>query len=289
MQRPSAAALGSGLYLLFVVAGLFLLGRYGLLGPFTAFLLMGFGSAVAACLLLSQLGLLRRKPNNGVDVSWRGVLRENWTYGRWLVGSTVLFSISSQTQTFLVAGFLGLGAAGVLRAMQLPSLVMTQVTTAAGLLILPAFSRDFGKRLMERLRHKAMLVSLGLVGAALLFAALLALFAGQAEHLLFGGKYAAYAWLMPVLALMPVCTGFSMGYSMAMRAAQKPHFDLLANALAAPVAVISAIFFLHWWGLPGAAASMILSFLAAATVNYFSYQRCFGSASVSGLSTGALT
>jgi O-antigen/teichoic acid export membrane protein len=276
VHRPSDAALGSGLYLLFVGAGLFALGHYAWLGSFTAFLLMGCGSILAAGFLLWQVGLLGRKPSEERDVSWRAALRENWTYGRWLVGSTVLFSISSQTQTFLAAGLLGLGAAGILRAMQLPSLVMTQVTTAAGLLVLPAFSYDFGKGLMERLRHKAMLVSMGLVGGALFFAALLALFAAQTEHLLFGGKYASYVWLMPVLALMPVCAGLSMGYSMALRASQKPHFDLIANVVAAPVGVISGILFLHWLGLAGAAVSMVLSFAASSVVTFVSYRSMVG-------------
>src|SRR6202158_6173834 len=274
VQRPSAAALGSGLYLTFVVAGLFVLGHYGWLASFSAFLLMGCGSILASGLLLWQLGLAERGTVAEPGVTWRAVLRENWTYGRWLVGSTVLFSISTQAQKFLAAAFLGLGAAGILRDMQIPSLVMTQVTTAARTLVLPAFSLDFGKGSIERLRHKAMLVSLGLVVGALCFASLLALLAGRAEHILFGGKYAAYAWLMPVLALIPVCAGFSMGYSMAMRASQKPHFDLLANAVTAPVGVGSAICFMHWWGLAGAAASMVVSFFAVAVVNYFSYRRC---------------
>jgi O-antigen/teichoic acid export membrane protein len=264
MQRPALAIQGSAFYLGFVGAGLFALAHFGRLGSFTAFLLMGWGSVLASCLLLWRLGLLKRRSAAEPVVSWRSVLRENWTYGRWLVGSTVLSSISSQTQMFLVAGMLGLGAAGILRAMQLPSLVMTQVVFAAGLVVLPAFSYDFGKGLTERLRHKVMLVSLGLVGAALVFAALLALFAGRTEHLLFGGRYAAYAHLMPVLALVPAAIGFSTGYSMAMRASQKPSFDLVANAIAAPVGVVSAIFFVRRWGIAGAAASMAVGFAAYA-------------------------
>ena len=272
VQRPAMAVAGSGIYLLFVVAGVLTLRQVGQLGSFTVFLLMGCGGIVASGLLLWRLGLAEREAAAEPDVTWRRALRENWSYGRWLVGSTVLFSVSSQAQMFLAAGLLGLGAAGILRAMQLPSLVMTQVTTAAGLLVLPAFSYDFGQGLMERLRQKAMLVSLCLVGAALVFAALLALFAGETEHLLFGGKYASYVWLMPVLALMPVCTGLSMGYSMALRASQKPHFDLIANVIAAVVGVVSAIFFLHWWGLAGAVISMVVSLATASLVIRISYR-----------------
>ena len=60
-----------------------------------------------------------------------------------------------------------LAAAGVLRAMQIPALIMVQVIAATGLLILPAFSYDFGSGSMTRMRHKAMLVSILLVGATL--------------------------------------------------------------------------------------------------------------------------
>lgn len=273
VQRPSVAAITSSFYLAFILGGLCGLRSWGALSPLTAFLLVAMASAITSLLLLREIGVLKTSVAGEGTPAWREVLRENYTYGRWLVGSTVLFSVSTQTQTFLVAAFLGLGAAGILRAMQIPSLLMTQVTTAAGLLVLPAFSYDFGRGRTERLRHRAMLSSLGLGVAALCFAAVLALLAGRAEHLLFGGKYAAYVWLMPVLALIPVCTGFSIGYSMALRASQKPHYDLLCNAVAAPVGLVSAILFMRWWGLAGAAFSMVLGFATSAAVVFLSYRR----------------
>jgi O-antigen/teichoic acid export membrane protein len=207
-----------------------------------------------------------------VALSTRSVLKENWSYGRWLVGSAVLFALSTQTQTFLAAGLLGLSAAGIIRAMQIPALLVTQVTIAVGLLVLPAFSYDFGRGSTSRLRRKANLVSLGLAIGALCFAALLWLLAGHIEHLLYGGKYAGFAWLMPLLALTPVFTGLAMGYSMALRASQKPYFDLIANIFAAPVAIVSAIVFMHWWGIAGAVASLLLSFAVLTVLTLVCYR-----------------
>jgi len=69
---------------------------------------------------------------------------------------------------------------------------------------------------------------------------------------------------MPILALIPAAIGFLTGYSMAMRASHKPHFDLAASAIAAPVGVVSAIFFMRWWGIVGAAVSMSVGFAAYA-------------------------
>jgi O-antigen/teichoic acid export membrane protein len=272
VQRPSLAVSGSVAYLVAVLFGLFILRYFGNVSPFSVFLLIGVTSLFASAILLWPLERGRGSAPL-FALSTRTVLHENWSYGRWLVASTALFTVSTQTQTFLAAGLLGLSAAGVLRAMQIPSLVMTQVTTAAGLLVLPALSHDFGSGLRKRLRQKATFVSLSLTAGALCFAAILAALAGPAEHLLFGEKYAAYARLMPVLALVPVFAGLGMGYSMALRASQKPHFDLIANAVAAPVGLVSAILFMRWWGLTGAAASMILSFFAASVVILLSYSR----------------
>jgi len=145
MQRPAIAVMGSASYLAFVAVGLLVLKHFGWLGSFTAFALLGGGSLVSSVVLILLLGILQTWPGSQAMMSWRSAFKENWTYGRWLVGSVLLFSISSQVQTFLVAGSLGLGAAGILRAMQIPSLVMTQVVAATGLLVLPTLSYDFGQ------------------------------------------------------------------------------------------------------------------------------------------------
>jgi O-antigen/teichoic acid export membrane protein len=273
LQRPSIALLGSGFYLCFVFSGLFLLRHFQHISPLTAFGLMSAGSLFSAWVLWHKLDL--KETQTSLDqrrMLWRDVARENWSYGRWLVGSTALASVSTQTQMFLVASTFGLGAAGVLRAMQIPALVMTHIISATGLLILPAFSYDFGNGLIARLRHKATLVSLGLAGGTLAFAAVLAVVAQRTEHILYGGKYSEHAWLMPVLALVPAALGASIGYSMALRAMHRPHFDLLANAVAAPLGVISAISLMHWWGLGGAAASMVLSYITYAVVTCWIYR-----------------
>jgi O-antigen/teichoic acid export membrane protein len=122
------------------------------------------------------------------------------------------------------------------------------------------------------MRQKAMLVSLGLAGVALCFAGFLAVFSVQVEQLLFRGKYIDQAWLMSVLALIPAASAFSTGYSMALRASQRPQFDLLANIVAAPVGLFSAVLFIHWWGLAGAAGSLVLGFVVLSGVTFVCFR-----------------
>jgi O-antigen/teichoic acid export membrane protein len=270
--------LGSGCCLLLVLIGLYMLRHFGWASPFFVFLLVGAASVVGSCFVLRELGLrMFRKdlPSNEL-IAWSSTLAESWSYGRWLVGSTILYSVSGQVQMLLAAACLGLGAAGSLRAMLLPASVMTQVVTAAGLLALPRFSYEFGRGLVERMRQQAVILSGVLCGAGICFSVALWVVAGRAEHLLFAGKYSANAWLMPVLALVPAANGLTMGFSTALRASQRPQLDLLANAIAAPIAVVSAVGLIRWWGLAGAAASMVTGFVVYATVNCWLFRSADG-------------
>ena len=272
VQSPFSAVMGSVFYFVAMVAGLVALRQRGMLNPFTAFLLVAAASTLASALLLYQHGIFGPGSEPQGSLGWREVIRENWGYGRWLVASTALYAACSQTQTFLTAGLLGLGLAGVLRAMQMPSLVMTQMVVASGLLVMPSMSRDFGLGRIAHLRRKATLTSAALAAIALVYAAALFVAASPIERILFGGKYASFAWLIPLLGLMPLCTGLATGYSMALRASQRPQFDLLANSVSAPVAVVSAVLFIRWWGIGGAAASTVLGFAAYAAVFFLSYR-----------------
>jgi O-antigen/teichoic acid export membrane protein len=272
MHRPRLAVAGTASYFVLIIAGLMALRYFNWATPLLAFLLVGAASLVSSGVLLARFGFFRG-PQKICTMSWRDALSENWTYGRWLVGSTTLYSISNQTQMYLVAVMLGLGAAGVLRAMQLPSLLMTQAVTAAGLLFLPALSRDFGRGDVNQVRRKAMIVSTTLAFVGLMFVALLVVVGSPLERVMYSGKFAAQAWLIPVLGLIPVATGFSTGFSMALKAAGKPHYDLVANTFAAPVCVVSALAFVYWWGLPGAAISMILSFAVYGLTYFYYFQR----------------
>jgi O-antigen/teichoic acid export membrane protein len=72
-----------------------------------------------------------------------------------------------------------------------------------------------------------------------------------------------------------------MGYSMALRAARKPQFDLMANAIAAPTVALAGFLLIRWWGLGGAATSVVLSFAVLSAVSVIFYRRtAFGVAEV---------
>jgi O-antigen/teichoic acid export membrane protein len=271
VQRPEIAVWASAGYLALVLAGTFALHAKGWLDAGGAFFLMTAASVVAVVAPLRKLGLLGI--GGAAGSPWKTVAAENWNYGRWLMASTTLFSVGNQAQTYLAAAMIGLGAAGILRAMQIPGLLMTQIVSATALTILPAMSYEFGMGHIEKLRKKAVLSTVAVTGMAVCYALMLAVFAKPLERILFGGKFAVYAWLIPVLGLVPVCTAFAVGFSMAFRASQKPQFELYANAVSAPVGLISAVVFIKVWGVGGAAVSLVASFATIGAVLFWSFWR----------------
>ena len=275
LQIPRLAVAGTASYFVLVVAGLLTLRHFGWATPFFSFLLMGGASLVASGVLLARIGFFR-DPKVSSDISWQATLRENWTYGRWLVGSTILAFANGQAQTFVVAGMIGLGAAGVLRAMQLPSLLMTQALTAGSLLILPNLSYDLGRANLHRLRRKALLTSLFMGLAASLFSVALFFLSGTITRLFYGGRYSESAWLIPVLALMTVGTGLSFGFSMLLRLMRKTHVEFLAFCIAGVLSLASAFLFSRAWGVRGVAISMVFGSMTFAAIT-FAFCRRLGS------------
>lgn len=273
VQRPSVAVLGSGIYPLLVLGGLLALEYLHVLSPFTAFALMSASSCLAAVPLLWKLGLAKEGWGRSSGISCRRVFRENWSYGNWLTLTTVLSWFSVQAQIFLAASLLGLTSAGILRAIQLPALAMSQVIAASMQIILPSLSRELGRGDFHRLHRKTVLTSAFLTIVGMLFVLSLILFSSQAEHLFYGGKYRTYARLLPVLGLAPVFTGFSASFSCALRALGKSRYELLAYVLSALTALVTSVVLMPRWGLPGGVASVVSSTAVLAAAVYFSYCR----------------
>jgi len=271
VQRPAIAVWASGGYMAFMLAGLYLLHTTGWLGIGRAFLLVAAASMLAVLVPLRQLRLLETGAKAAYP--WKSVVAENWDYGRWAMATAILYPLSNQAQTYLTAAMIGLGAAGILRAMQIPAQVMTQIVIATALLMLPAMSQEFGVGRTERLRKKALLSTFALTVMALVYALVLWMFAKPVEHVLFAGKFAAYARLIPLLGLVPLFTAFGTGFSMGLRAAQKPQLNLVANAVAAPIAIVSAAVFIKLWGISGAALSLVAGAAALGAVLFWLFIR----------------
>lgn len=257
VQNPLAAVRASAVYGATLLLGAFAMEHVGRCSPGNAFLLMAAAGLLPCVLILRSLRIFPAGLQLRSSLPIRRVLAENWEYGRWLVLTSSLSWMLVQAQTVLSAGLLTLPVAGALRAMQLPSLVMSQLIAATALLLLPSISYEIGRGDLARLHRKVLLSTAALTGFGVAFVAALYLLSAPLERILFGGKYAASAWLMPVLGLGPVFTGIASGLSYALRAQRKAKYELLAYTASTAVALTLALALMTRWGLPGAAVSIV--------------------------------
>jgi O-antigen/teichoic acid export membrane protein len=269
---PVPAAVSSLIYGSSMLVGAVALWRLGWLSGPAAFLAMGVGGAAASVWGWRRLRI--RFPRD--RVLSRGTrdptVVEHWKYGRWIAAQSVLTLGSTYIQTFLTAGLLGLDAAGTLRAMEVFALPMTQVITAIGVLMLPILSAEFLAGGPGRLRRKGAWVVVMLVGVAALYELVLLIVAAPVVHIVYGGKFDQVAWLIPIQGLVPFFAALAQGYSLNLRALQKPQHYLIASLVATPVGIISALLFIQMWGLRGAALSSVLAAAAFALAHYVMYR-----------------
>src|SRR5207253_11425117 len=118
-----------------VLGSLWLLQRFKLMSPLFAFLAMGLAALISSTVLLIRLNpVLRLRTTRHL---WKKVGEQHWEYGRWILASLGVSSLSGGLYYPLVTGFSGLAAAGELKALLNLSLPVAQTVTALSVFFLP--------------------------------------------------------------------------------------------------------------------------------------------------------
>jgi len=274
LGRPDMAAAGSAIYLASTIIGFFLVRNRAALNNLSIFLIMGCASVVAAVILLWRaLGTASLHSFSGT-LYQRDVLTVQWRFGRPLLLTSLLSLGATQAEAFLAASLVGLGAAGALRAIEMFTLPMAQTVTAFSILAAPALSHAFGQGSLDSLKATGRKLGLFLTTIAVIYEVMLIGGCIPLERLVYGERYAAYAWLMPVLGLVPILAAYASGHSLVLKAMQYPQHALYVGMVSSAVALISGVFLTYLWGITGAAISSVLTYLSAtATILFFFRKR----------------
>ncbi|MBW1975521.1 MAG: lipopolysaccharide biosynthesis protein [Deltaproteobacteria bacterium] len=256
---PMGALSGSLLYGSLLIIGLIILKTLHMISLITAFLLMGLVSMIASGILFFRL-----KPNfiNSyvmVNAGLKVVFRENWHYGRWVVGTTFVYWLSGNVYYIFIAGFLGFEETGALRALQNFVLPLTQVMTALGLLLLPWVSGRFANEGLDSLKRDVPKITTLITGLAVAYFFGVSILGEPLIRLLYDGKYSAFIWLLPYLAAAPLISALGSGCQLGLKAVQAPWAIFIAYCVSAAVTVSLGAVFVHLWGLKGAAIGGLFS------------------------------
>jgi O-antigen/teichoic acid export membrane protein len=264
--RPGLAAASSVIYCATLTVTTLTLWRLGLLSAVTAFVALGAAALVASLFSMMRLGL-GFWPGLAAARSAGPVFRENWEFGRWIIPSAVFYPMLAQAQIFLTGGFLGLAAAGGLRALQNPILPVVQVITALATLAIPMLSRDFVTEGVSKLYRRGILYAGLMILIALSYEAVVLLTGSYWDRLLYSGRYSEYDALMPILGILPIAIAVATGSAVILRAIQRPELTAIPNIVGGTVGVGASYYLILHFGLPGAVYSMVASQILTAFIS----------------------
>jgi O-antigen/teichoic acid export membrane protein len=262
-MSPAQAATGSALYCGFMLSGLLILYRYTSLTPVKVFLLLGSAALLADILLVARLRseLPAGEPAPALKETWQ----RHWRYGRWALASC----IATWTPTYifypLLSTFSGMRQSGELRALMNFFSPLDQTLCALSLVFLPYAARvhmEQGRKGLGILTRN--LVILSVAGSAIYWG-LIIKFHQPVFRLLYSGKYAHVAYLLPVLALGSLFWSASYGPAIALRAMESPASVFAAYFATTLISLAAGIPATRFYGLPGAVwasnAAEVASFL----------------------------
>jgi O-antigen/teichoic acid export membrane protein len=269
-QRPGRAATGAALYCGLALGATFMVYRRGILSPRIAFDIIGTSSILTAIFMLLRIKPVLRPPGR---VSPKRVWAEHWSYGRWSLGSAALRWVPGNITYSLTGAFLGMADTGALKALLNLLLPLSNAVSSFSILFQPYVSGVFAKGGARSTRAPTATVSILYIAAGAIYTILLVALRHPVFHLLYGGRFLDFAYLVPIAGAGTVLTLGSYGAVMGLRAIQRPSLVFAANCAASVISVVAGILGTWKFGLRGLVASMVLSGLAMLLVTAYLFSR----------------
>lgn len=269
--NPGWSALGGGVYLLILLASVVGLHVAGRLTPAMAFLAMGATSLIVCVLFLVLL-----RPTLATDSSTiQAVATDHWRYGKWAAAAAVPDWVVNNIYFLVLPAWGGLAEAGALKALLNLAMPAVQSFGALGVLLLPTLvrNRDFGG---TRAMNRTMKLSLGLflLGSTCYLAVLWG-FRLQIFHLLYAGKYAAFAsWPLLLAGLLPLAQSLTIVVAGALRALEQPDLVFWSFVGGSAAALVFGVQLARNFGVGGALVGLVVSYVLNGVLLFILYKRC---------------
>jgi glycosyltransferase involved in cell wall biosynthesis/O-antigen/teichoic acid export membrane protein len=270
VDKPIRAFYLSAAYAALLAATVGALHSAGKLAAWSAILATGIGFVVA----LGAMARLDFPPNyQPSQHTLTEISTAHWGYGKWLFGSALLGIGFSDLQVLLLSKMVDLNSAGALRALINFILPVGQLFTVLSVFSLPKLARRMAEQGVAQGLRASSLYAICILALAFLYSGALIVLGSRLEHLLYGGRMAAYLGYLPWLALAALLSGVAMAFTTPLRAAQNSQHALFAGLAGTITGLGGSLFLLPRYGLQGALFSLVLANGASALVVVATYLR----------------
>ena len=214
----------------------------------------GLGALVASSVGLIQL---RVRPA-GTRTSVRWWRTRAWALGRWLAAESLVYTVTTQLLVFLLAGILGTGPLGGLRAVQTLFGPLTLLASALALPGLPAISRaiavstDHAARLAIRIGGLAVFLTGAYLGIA-------AVFGDRLLEWVYGPSFDSFGSLILPIGVGQVLIASTIGLALLLKARARGGALLATRVVGSASSLVLVPTLAVTKGIAGAAWGMALA------------------------------
>jgi O-antigen/teichoic acid export membrane protein len=248
---------------------LVLLGAQGRLSGVTALLAIGWGSSVA---LLPGIWFTRGYWTRDM-LPLGATFKNNWVFGRWVLGGSVASWISVEFYPVLTAGMVSFAAAGAYRALQNLVAPVHLLLRAIDTFFTPRAARSYEQAGRPGMARMLRLIYLATAIPMLGILAVAVLFREQLLHLLYGDTYLEYSQGIVLMAVFYTLLYAYGPLQSAFKAMRRSRPIFIAN-IAAMIAMFTfGILAILRWEVYGTLGGQVLNALLVNIILWTSWMR----------------
>jgi O-antigen/teichoic acid export membrane protein len=207
-------------------------------------------------------------------VLWRSTIKENWDFGKWLLGSTLTTWTSGQAYIFIAAFILGPIAPAILRACQNiygPTHVLLKGIEN---IFPPMASKKYSEHGIKSLNNFLKKVLLLLVITMGIYGILASFSANFLLKLLYKNQYSGYGHIVILFAIMYLVSTLMRVPSVGLQAIKKPKGIFYAYLISTIITIVISIPLIKYFDIVGAAIGILISAIIVNVIIYYYYWKC---------------
>lgn len=241
------------------IGGVLLLAYLGVLSASRAYWVIG-----AACGLTALAWLIWMRTEFTLRISQAILdLRHNWSFGKWVFASSLLWTLSMGLYPWFLAAFHGTASTGVWAACAGIVSVGNPLLIGGQNFLGPKIAHSFAEGGCSALRRFAFRASMVFSVLMLPSCLILLAFGDSLMVLLYGAKYAGNGVVVSVLAVNGLVSAAAFTYSRALFALGRVGVDFMVNCVALFSLLTLGLWLVRTWGPLGAAYSLLIANIAA--------------------------
>jgi len=235
------------------IGGLLLLARFGFLSASRAYWVVGFACGTAVLVWLwSERSFYRLRIRESL-----ADFKRNWTFGKWVFASGLVWAISMNLYPWLLAAFHGTASAGVwaacMGAVALGNPAVLGVQNLLGPKIAHVYAQDGWKSLRKFVLRSSLAFALPM----LFFCVAMTLLGGTLVTMLYGHKYAGNGLVVALLGINLAVSILAFLFSRALFAIERADVDFVVSFLALIIMITLGLWLVRRLGPIGAAFGML--------------------------------